>query len=666
MSDVQDPFPNCPTTVGLEVGNSSTSRPAMEERVGTAVDAFSDESSHSNETKPPISQQRHLALTRPANSSSRRQHSRSRMSSTGQATTFSMFSLEKSIIASLIRHESRRSDHGSKSSKASHASSDDRWEHQARPVMFQGVELNSLGCQRYSVEVPPVAALSAQGSICLLAGLYLPLDIFQAQCGTAARTLFTYLTVPALGYHAVCAICILDLMLLDTERWWAEPMLRLVLAAITMEVLVVLQTISLLAAAVAESVPCKADIYKVFLSMEVPALTLVVFVRRLAPVIDCAAAAGLLFFNPFRWWLPNSHAGAAMLLGLLYTVLVSLEALAMYPVLGPAITRSRRRSQRRAHAALLWLLHMNFVLAMCSAYKTRMTVTWLALFQGACLVLYLAWWRALVSRSISEVIDNSDWLLAFIFLRLPAVFAAGMGFWCLGPYDEPWVREEACRAPNWVVHGVSIFADIVVLAFLLLLMFRLTPLGTPPVAAERPSMNGSKGLSTTSPLNSFAMRKKNGSLVDLMSSVPASSASKQASARMLIGQNGALRQHSTQPRAGPHASGSAAGRLARGSKAATGSVNMATFGALLSKDHVLSTSPEPGNTWALASGERLKQTSRRHSTVTFMDQVISDEMDDLATLESSLDIQRHASSQPLGDGKRYEGLAGAAAHACHE
>lgn len=50
---------------------------------------------------------------------------------------------------------------------------------------------------------------------------------------------------------------------------------------------------------------------------------------------------------------------------------------------------------------------------------------WLAVFQCACLVLYLAWWRALVSCRINSVVDNSDWLLAFIFLKLPAVFAAG-------------------------------------------------------------------------------------------------------------------------------------------------------------------------------------------------------------------------------------------------
>lgn len=30
-----------------------------------------------------------------------------------------------------------------------------------------------------------------------------------------------------------------------------------------------------------------------------------------------------------------------------------------------------------------------------------------------------------MSHRIDEIVDNSDWLLGFIFLKLPAVFAAG-------------------------------------------------------------------------------------------------------------------------------------------------------------------------------------------------------------------------------------------------
>lgn len=57
--------------------------------------------------------------------------------------------------------------------------------------------------------------------------------------------------------------------------------------------------------------------------------------------------------------------------------------------------------------------------------RTYITVRWLALFQVACHVLYIGWWRAFMSNSLDDIIDNSDWLLAFIFLKLPAVFAAG-------------------------------------------------------------------------------------------------------------------------------------------------------------------------------------------------------------------------------------------------
>lgn len=146
--------------------------------------------------------------------------------------------------------------------QASHASSDAQWLRHAQPVMFQGVDLNSLGCQQYCTEAPPMPALSAQGSIRLISGLYLPLQVFEAQCGGVTRTLATYLTVPALGYHLVCAVCILDLMLFDVSRWWSDPVPRLVLAAIAVEVVVVLQTISMLAAAVAESVNGKADVYE--------------------------------------------------------------------------------------------------------------------------------------------------------------------------------------------------------------------------------------------------------------------------------------------------------------------------------------------------------------------------------------------------------------------
>lgn len=200
---------------------------------------------------------------------------------------------------------------------------------------------------------------------------------------------------------------------------------------------------------------------------------------------------------------------------------------------------------------------------------------WLAVFQVACLTLYLGWWRALVARSMSDIVDNSDWLLAFIFLKLPAIFAAGdvslcafshfwlhaqmtetlallqqtqllilrhllrtcsesvcrshppnlplqtfsrcalagMGFWCLGPYDEPWVDPNACSAEDWIVHGVSMIADLLVLGFLVLLMFHLTPLGTALVQFDRPtSASGSKALSATSAL-SFAIRNRPGSVL---------------------------------------------------------------------------------------------------------------------------------------------------------
>lgn len=88
-----------------------------------------------------------------------------------------------------------------------------------------------------------------------------------------------------------------------------------------------------------------------------------------------------------------------------------------------------------------------------------------------------------------------------------AAACAGMGFWCLGPYSEEWVPPDACSAANWVVHGVAMVGDILVLAFLMILMFRLTPLGNTVVLSDaRPdSLNGSKGLSATSGLHSLAL-----------------------------------------------------------------------------------------------------------------------------------------------------------------
>ena len=147
--------------------------------------------------------------------------------------------------------------------QVSRASSDGHWQHP--PVIFQGVHLNSLGCHRYCMEAPPLPALSAQGSIRLLPGLDLPLDVFEVQCGTVVRTLFIYLTMPSLGYHVVCACCILDLLLFDTSRWWADPLPRLVIAAVGLEAVVLLQTINFLAAAVADSMPGHDDMYRVLL-----------------------------------------------------------------------------------------------------------------------------------------------------------------------------------------------------------------------------------------------------------------------------------------------------------------------------------------------------------------------------------------------------------------
>ena len=120
----------------------------------------------------------------------------------------------------------------------------------------------------------------------------------------------------------------------------------------------------------AASSPCShaRPAVQVFLSMDVPALTCAVLIRRLAPLIDSAAATAMFVYNPFRWWLSDSHAGTAILLGVLYAMLVQLEVLALYPISGPVATWDRRRVQRRVHALLLWLLHMNFVLGMCSAY----------------------------------------------------------------------------------------------------------------------------------------------------------------------------------------------------------------------------------------------------------------------------------------------------------
>lgn len=147
--------------------------------------------------------------------------------------------------------------------QGSHTGSESQWQPKAGPVMFQGVDLNSLGCHRYCSESPALQALSAQGSIRLLPGLDLPLEIFEAQFGTATWTVFTYLTVPAIGYHAICAICILDLMFFDRDRWWIDPVPRFFITAAGLEIVVVLQTVSMLLAAIADSAPAHADIYKV-------------------------------------------------------------------------------------------------------------------------------------------------------------------------------------------------------------------------------------------------------------------------------------------------------------------------------------------------------------------------------------------------------------------
>lgn len=108
---------------------------------------------------------------------------------------------------------------------------------------------------------------------------------------------------------------------------------------------------------------------QVLMSVDVPSLSYAVCIHRIAPLIDTAAAAALFIYDPVRWWLSDSHAGTALLLGLLYAMLVQLEVHARYPISGPEARWKRRRTQRRVHALLLWLLHMNLILALCSTYR---------------------------------------------------------------------------------------------------------------------------------------------------------------------------------------------------------------------------------------------------------------------------------------------------------
>lgn len=140
---------------------------------------------------------------------------------------------------------------------------------------------------------------------------------------------------------------------------------------------------------------------QVFMSMDVPSLTSAVMIHRLAPIIDTAAAAALFAYDPIRWWLSDSHAGSAVLLGVLYAMLVQLEVLARYPTSGPAATFKRRQNQRRVHALLLWLLHMNFVVALCSTYKcAQCPLLWLSL--DLCM-LALGCWHLTAELSLQDV-----------------------------------------------------------------------------------------------------------------------------------------------------------------------------------------------------------------------------------------------------------------------
>lgn len=124
---------------------------------------------------------------------------------------------------------------------------------------------------------------------------------------------------------------------------------------------------------------------------------------------------------------------------------------------------------------------------------------------------------------------------------------------------------------------------------------------------------------------------------------------RQASVRMLHGQHGGSLQFHMQGRAGVLASGGASSSTLNGSGNVNGTTSVAMFGALLGKDPASSGTPTPGQTWGVAPGQMRKPVSRRHSTVTFVDQLVSGSMDELATLESSLDIQKHGSRQSQTD-----------------
>jgi hypothetical protein len=84
--------------------------------------------------------------------------------------------------------------------------------------------------------------------------------------GSVSGTLLTFLVLPAIAYHTVFVLCILDLLFVEPTRWWRTPIMHLGIALCATEVVVLLQTANALIVALAPSTIPLRDLLKVQLA----------------------------------------------------------------------------------------------------------------------------------------------------------------------------------------------------------------------------------------------------------------------------------------------------------------------------------------------------------------------------------------------------------------
>eukprot|EP00892_Ulva_mutabilis_P009283 jgi/Ulvmu1/6727/UM030_0062.1 len=192
----------------------------------------------------------------------------------------------------------------------------------------------------------------------------------------------------------------------------------------------------------------------------------------------------LLIQQPFSWVLPHTSMSIAAVAQIPVAI---LDAFTMNPM--PAEPQRARKLQwqrRWAHALLLWAARCNVSFTLASVASTYQVSAWLFLLQAAALAVFTAAMLVVSAAQANGAAATLHTIAAYIIIKLPGAFAAGMGFWCLEPFDLPGAPAGTCDMRNWIHHGVAWACDVLLLLLVTAVALDLTPLTTPLHGAAGP------------------------------------------------------------------------------------------------------------------------------------------------------------------------------------